>query len=430
MSALSRSELLARLKALKLERATTPASSTSGSSDAGGDVPDMTGDVNHNRSSGFSEDEVTKLGMPAVLKQLRQRRKEQSHANKMTRLAEQSNAERLNHYFSVTELEKKIIRQVEYYFGDHNLPRDRFMKSVMDANDGWIPMETMMTFKRLAALTTDPDHVMTALEKSVNKIVQVDLEERQVRRDPSNPPPNMESEAKRIEVQERTVYVTGFDRNETTLDHLLEFFEGKFEKVTNVRMRYRRNPTSTDNPGVDDRQFLGSVFVTFDTLKAAQDFLKVACSQPGLSHSGRKVIAKSQKEFLDGRHEDNDEFDMDKIHRTVFVQGFDKVDMSDEELVNFFVMFDGAEVVKKRVFRDHSSGDDNEGVWRFSGDVFVTFDSVAAARAFYLTHCGADGRLPLTYRGDKLILKWQKDFYQEKGKFRRDMKMLAENQTD
>ena len=96
----------------------------------------------------------------------------------------------------------------------------------------------------------------------------------------------------------------------------------------------------------------------------------------------------------------------------VFVQGFDKVDMSDEELVNFFVMFDGAEVVKKRVFRDHSSGDDNEGVWRFSGNVFVTFDSVAAARAFYLTHCGADGRLPLTYRGDKLILKWQKDFYQ------------------
>ena len=71
MSALSRSELLARLKALKLERATTPASSTSGSSDAGGDVPDMAGDVNHDRSNGFSEDEVTKLGMPAVLKQVK-----------------------------------------------------------------------------------------------------------------------------------------------------------------------------------------------------------------------------------------------------------------------------------------------------------------------------------------------------------------------
>ena len=90
----------------------------------------------------------------------------------------------------------------------------------------------------------------------------------------------------------------------------------------------------------------------------------------------------------------------------MYVQGFDKADMSDEELVAFFVMFDGAETVKKRVFRDHSSGDvDNEGgpVWRFSGNVFVTFDTEAAARAFYLAHSGLDGpRLPLTYKGDKL----------------------------
>jgi len=418
---LSRSELLARLKALRLERA-------SGSSSSSSPDPSTSGhDVNGNNGARVMFD--NKMGMPAIIKQLRQRRMERSHANKMTKLASEqtSNAERLNQYFAVTDLEKKIIRQVEYYFGDHNLPRDRFMKSVMESNDGWIPMETMMTFKRLAALTTDPDHVMTAMEKSVNKIVQVDLEARQMRRDPSNPPPDKSQAAERIQIQERTVYVTGFDRDGTTLDHMLEFFEGKFEKVSNVRMRYRRNNDSggDNNPEVDHRQFLGSVFVTFDSLGAAQDFLKIASSGDGLFHAGRKVTAKSQKEFLDGRHEDNDEFHLDKISRTVFVQGFDKADMSDKELIEFFVMFNGAEMVKKRVFRDHSSSDDNEGVWRFSGSVFVTFDSVASAKAFYLTHSGADGRLPLTYKGDKLVIKWQKDYYQEKGKFRRDLKMLT-----
>merc|ERR1719153_1269295 len=126
-----------------------------------------------------------------------------------------TNSERLAEYFNPTELEKKIIRQVEYYFGDHNLPRDRFMKAVMDDNDGWIPMETMMTFKRLQSLTRDPDHVMSALEKSRNEVVQVDLDARQVRRDPANPLPDMKGEATKMDLQ--------------------EFFEGgKFEDVVNI----------------------------------------------------------------------------------------------------------------------------------------------------------------------------------------------------
>ena len=86
--------------------------------------------------------------------------------------------------------------------------------------------------------------------------------------------------------------------------------------------------------------------------------------------------------------------------------------MTDEELVDFFIMFEGAETIKKRVFRDHSSKDDNEGVWRFRGSVFVTFESLAEARVFYESFNEKDyGKLPLTYKGDKLVIKWQKDFY-------------------
>ena len=37
---------------------------------------------------------------------------------------------------SLTDLEEKIIRQCEYYFGDFNLPKDRFMRELIDQENG------------------------------------------------------------------------------------------------------------------------------------------------------------------------------------------------------------------------------------------------------------------------------------------------------
>lgn len=45
----------------------------------------------------------------------------------------------------VAELSSKILRQVEYYFGDFNLPRDRFLQEQIKAGeDNWVAMETML----------------------------------------------------------------------------------------------------------------------------------------------------------------------------------------------------------------------------------------------------------------------------------------------
>ena len=52
-------------------------------------------------------------------------------------------------------LEAKIVRQIEHYFGDYNLPRDKFLKETIQSDDGWVSMETMMKFQRLASLSTD-----------------------------------------------------------------------------------------------------------------------------------------------------------------------------------------------------------------------------------------------------------------------------------
>jgi len=37
---------------------------------------------------------------------------------------------------NLTDLEEKIIRQCEYYFGDYNLPKDRFMRDLIDQENG------------------------------------------------------------------------------------------------------------------------------------------------------------------------------------------------------------------------------------------------------------------------------------------------------
>ena len=40
---------------------------------------------------------------------------------------------------------KKVIRQVEYYFGDSNLSRDKFLQDEIKKNeDGWVPLTTML----------------------------------------------------------------------------------------------------------------------------------------------------------------------------------------------------------------------------------------------------------------------------------------------
>lgn len=57
-------------------------------------------------------------------------------------------------------MESKIRRQVEYYFNDFNLMRDQFLKNEIKlskeaGNDGFISLDVMLKFNRLAQLTSE-----------------------------------------------------------------------------------------------------------------------------------------------------------------------------------------------------------------------------------------------------------------------------------
>lgn len=45
-------------------------------------------------------------------------------------------------------LKNKSYCYLQYYFGDHNLPRDKFLKEQMQQDDGWVTLETMLKFNR------------------------------------------------------------------------------------------------------------------------------------------------------------------------------------------------------------------------------------------------------------------------------------------
>ena len=57
-------------------------------------------------------------------------------------------------------LNKKLVRQVEFYFSDFNLHRDKFMQEHMEKDEGWFNMDVMLQFKRLASLCSEPGELI------------------------------------------------------------------------------------------------------------------------------------------------------------------------------------------------------------------------------------------------------------------------------
>lgn len=157
-----------------------------------------------------------------------------------------------------TDLEKKIIKQVEFYFGDKNLPKDRFLRQKAEEDDGWITLECLATFNRLKALSGDTDVIANALRKSDAGLVEITEDNKKIRRVSSKPLPENTVEARQT-AKSKTVYCKGFPKD-SSLDQLEEFF-ASYGKVIYIIMRKDL-----------ERAFKGSVFVEFATVDEAKAF--------------------------------------------------------------------------------------------------------------------------------------------------------------
>uniref|UniRef100_A0A1I8MGT2 La domain protein n=1 Tax=Musca domestica TaxID=7370 RepID=A0A1I8MGT2_MUSDO len=193
---------------------------------------------------------------------------------------------------SSSDLEKKIMRQVEYYFGDANLNRDKFLQDqIAKDTDGWVPISVLLTFKRLASLSSDANVIAEACAKSDEGLVEVSEDKSKIRRHPERPLPE-HNEERRKDIMSRTAYAKGFPLD-STMDLLLDYFAA-FEKVVHINMRkYLDKPTKT-------YKFKGSVFVTFEKKEQAEEFIEKA--QP--KYKDTQLIVKWQEKYIEEKREE------------------------------------------------------------------------------------------------------------------------------
>ena len=68
------------------------------------------------------------------------------------------------------DLKKKFIkRQIEYYLSDDNYGKDNFLRSKEDEN-GYIPIDVIMSFNKIKMITTDKDLFVKALKENENNL--------------------------------------------------------------------------------------------------------------------------------------------------------------------------------------------------------------------------------------------------------------------
>ena len=113
------------------------------------------------------------------------------------------------------------------------MARDKFLRDLVGKEDGWIPIETLLTFNRLKALTEKPAEVAAAFEDGQSELIELSEAKDKLRR--AVPLPEADEKFK-ADLNLRTIHFRGFPRENTTLDELIEFCS-QYGEVEHVNMR-------------------------------------------------------------------------------------------------------------------------------------------------------------------------------------------------
>jgi hypothetical protein len=174
----------------------------------------------------------------------------------------------------LTDAEQKIQKQLQFYFSDANFRRDAFLRGCAESNpEGNVPIATLLTFKRLQSMTTDPVVIARCIADSTT--VELSADKLSLHR--SIPLP----------AKDDTKYRTMFAQlipEDATLDEL----HGVFAQATECQVqlvRMRRDKSS--------KQFIGSAFVEY----ATQSQLRTALEHE-FQCKGAKLNTCALEEFL------------------------------------------------------------------------------------------------------------------------------------
>lgn len=174
-----------------------------------------------------------------------------------------------------------ILKQVEFYFSDANLPRDKFLLAETKKNpDGWVPISTVASFARMKALSQDLGAITEALQSKTSGLLEVDETGTQVRRR-TPPPENRDS-------MPCTVYLKHFPKD-ASLDDIQASLQEQGVPPLAVRMRRF----------LQSKEFRGSVFVEL----ATEEAVKEALGMP-LHYKGNKLSVETNVQYLQRKNDE------------------------------------------------------------------------------------------------------------------------------
>ncbi|XP_053423611.1 la-related protein 7 isoform X3 [Nycticebus coucang] len=168
-----------------------------------------------------------------------------------------------------------IAKQVDFWFGDANLHKDRFLREQIEkSRDGYVDISLLVSFNKMKKLTTDGKLIARALKSSA--VVELDLEGTRIRRKkPLGERPKDEDE--------RTVYVELLPKN---VNH--SWIERVFGKCGNVVYISIPHYKSTGDPK-------GFAFVEFETKEQAAKAIEFLNNPPEEAPRKPGVFPKTVK---------------------------------------------------------------------------------------------------------------------------------------
>ncbi|GAQ77777.1 lupus La protein, partial [Klebsormidium nitens] len=193
----------------------------------------------------------------------------------------------------------KVLKQIEFYFSESNLPRDNFLRTKVEEGDGYVDLELLCSFKRmrehLGIKTADTpiskDLLNSIAELLRSKSTELEVDEAGTRVKRKNP--ISEEAAKTFDA--RSIHATPFPWN-ISLEEVHDFFAGHAQ-VKSVRLRMKAGT----------KLFSGSVFVELATEDEAKGLL-----DKDLEFQGAKIRVQPKLKWIE---ENREQFEADQQQR-------------------------------------------------------------------------------------------------------------------
>ncbi|XVE88370.1 hypothetical protein DITRI_Ditri19aG0064300 [Diplodiscus trichospermus] len=161
------------------------------------------------------------------------------------------------------DLKNKIIKQVEYYFSDENLPTDKHMMSLIKKNkEGFVPISEISSFRKMKKLTGSFSSIVAALKESSLLVVSSDGKKVK-RRNPLH----------FIEVRDPKLFTVLVEN--LPEDHSVENIRRIFGEVGHIKKISMHDPHSVEESKKSGRANISissklHALVEYDTVEAAE----------------------------------------------------------------------------------------------------------------------------------------------------------------